>query len=299
MDKINVVFGSDRNYVRHLATAIRSLIANNYPLELRIFVVNSDIDATQWRDILSISSDSRHKFTDVKISEHDLKGALVNQHLSKATYYRLFAAEKISAGKALYLDSDIVIARSIEDLWNIDVDGYYLAAVEDPGFSNHGTLGMSRSAKYFNAGVMLLNLEAWRSADIKRRVLEFVKGNPEVIQYPDQCGMNAIVNGEWLRLAPKYNAQSIIFDLPETALSQIYGSDALTEAVNDPVVIHFSGATKPWQMNCRHRFKSEYWKYRNLTPYKSSLPDDFGFWSILKYLTPDLVKRRAKAMLRG
>jgi lipopolysaccharide biosynthesis glycosyltransferase len=298
MDKINVVFGSDRNYVPHLATAICSLIANNYQLELCIFIINSDIDAIQWRDILSVGSDIRHKFIDVKISEQDLKGVLVNQHFSKAIYYRLFAAEKISASKALYLDSDIVIARSICDLWNIDVDGYYLAAVEDPGFSNQGKLGMSPNAKYFNSGVMLLNLEAWRSADVKSRVLEFVKGNPEAIEYPDQCGMNAILNGEWLPLAPKYNTQSIFFELPETALSEIYGSNASIEAVNAPVVIHFSGATKPWQMNCRHRFKSEYWRYRNLTAYKSFVPDDFGFWSILKYFTPELVKRGAKAMLR-
>ena len=185
MDKVNVVFASDRSYVPHLATAICSLIANNYQLELRIFVVNSDIDTSEWQKLLSIISDIRHRVIDVKISEHELKGALVNQHFSKAIYYRLFIAEKISATKALYLDSDIVIAGDIGDLWNIDVNDYCLAAVEDPGFSNHAKLGMSPNAKYFNSGVMLLNLEGWRSADLKCRVLDFVKGNSEAIQYPE------------------------------------------------------------------------------------------------------------------
>src|SRR5258705_9468039 len=115
MDKMNVVFASDRRYLPHLATAICSLIVNNYQHELCIFVINNDIDSSELQKLLPMRSDIRHKVIDIKISEHELRGALVNQHFSKAIYYRLFIAEKISARKALYLDSDIVIAGHIGD----------------------------------------------------------------------------------------------------------------------------------------------------------------------------------------
>ena len=71
-----------------------------------------------------------------------------------ATYYRLFIPEKLNLEKALYLDADIVVNGSIEDLYNTDVSESYLAGVVCPGFDRHEQLEMAKDAQYFNAGVM-------------------------------------------------------------------------------------------------------------------------------------------------
>ncbi len=63
----------------------------------------------------------------------------------------------------LYLDSDIVVNGSIEDLYNTDVsDNLTLPRLSDPVPNRTKDLEMSEDSKYFNADVMLINLRKWR-----------------------------------------------------------------------------------------------------------------------------------------
>ena len=50
---------------------------------------------------------------------------------------------------------------------------------------------MKSSAKYFNSGVMLINLDYWRANNVKEKVIDFISRKPEVIRFADQDGLNS------------------------------------------------------------------------------------------------------------
>ena len=54
---------------------------------------------------------------------------------------------------------------------------HFSLGVQEPGFNRHEQLEMSREAKYFNAGVMVINLDKWRRERLKERVISLVQRN--------------------------------------------------------------------------------------------------------------------------
>lgn len=294
---MNIVFASDQGYIPHLVTAICSLIRSNYDEVLDIYIINTDIDGLAWDKIVSLSESPKHKFIDVKISDKDVENLVVNDHFTKANYYRLFIPEKINSSRALYLDSDIVVVQSIKELYEVDINNFYLAAVDDVGFERHDELEMSHDAKYFNSGMMLLNLDAWRNDSVKDRVIEFVKRKADYILYVDQCGINAIVNGLWKEVHPRYNLHYEFFNTSDH-INAVYEKGAAKEAMDSPVIVHYTGPSKPWNYLNDHPCRSLYWKYRRMTPFKRYIADDITFYKVLQRFTPISVKHFVKKKLK-
>src|SRR6266568_844471 len=255
--RAHVVFASDKIFVEHLAVALCSLFKCNPNVSFNVYVFNADIDGASWRRLSEIADRFGHSLIDIKILDRDIEGLFTSQSYTRAIYYRLFIPEKLDFDKVLYLDSDIVVNGSIEDLYNTNIDGFYMAAVADAVPNPHKDLGMSEGSKYFNSGVILFNLPKWREGRVKEKVIELIRNKPWAIQFPDQCGINAIVNGRWKELHPKYNAQSIFFQVKfEDTRSELYPDGQLLEAIKDPVIIHYSGKQKPWHLGSKHRFRT-------------------------------------------
>lgn len=283
-----VLFTTDSGYVPHLATALYSLLTNNRSLNLEIFVLTVGLpenDAVNLRGIASLFGTS---LKSVEINDSYLESLPLGAHFQKSNYYRLFAAEFLEVDKCLYLDSDVIVEGSINELLKINLDDYPLAAVENPGFSRHSELGMSQNSKYFNSGVMIINLEMWREKNIAGSVLQRIKRKPEVIHNVDQCGLNSVVDGNWLELPSKYNFQTAhISDDPEQ----------VDTGGSPPVIVHFTGSGKPWHMKNKHPYRKNYWRYRKETPYRAFVPDDFSLKSVLQGLLPNRRKHFLKRFL--
>ncbi|CEN55999.1 glycosyltransferase family 8 protein [Candidatus Methylopumilus turicensis] len=288
MEKYNIVFASDRGYLPHLSVALASLIDSNSEVTLNIYIINTDIKSDEWLNLIGLDTQRRHTFFNAQINDNELVDLVTNYHFTKANYYRLFIDDIVPFDKALYIDSDVLVNGSLAGLWNTNVDDFYLAAVEEPGFfTRHNDLEMDLNAKYFNSGVMLLNLNAWRKNEVRKRVLEFVRRKPEAIQYVDQCGLNSIVNGNWLSVSPKYNMQNAILDMEKHARNAHYDFDDIDYAVTSPVVIHFTGSSKPWHLLNKHPFKKKYWNYLRQTTYKRFIPTDFTIKKFLIWCIPN------------
>jgi lipopolysaccharide biosynthesis glycosyltransferase len=288
---MNIVFASNKNYAEHLAVAICSLFENNQGLFFDVYIVNSDFDKASWGGIEVIARQYGHNLIDVKISDHDLKGLVTPVHLSKETYYRLFIPEKLQLSKALYLDADIVVTGSIHELYDIDVDDCYLAAVLCPGFNRHKDLEMSDQSKYFNAGVMLMNIAKWRRDHIKERVIDLVRRKPLAVHFADQCGLNSVVNGRWRELHPKFNVQGCFFETDINTYSACFPNRNLMTAVHSPVIVHYSGSGKPWHFGYKHPYRKLYWTYLRKTPFNHLFSKDLTFLKVMKWCIPEAVKK--------
>ena len=286
---MNIVFAADHNYIRHLSVAILSLLTNNKNSYFNIYIINIDITLEEWLLLVGLDKLKQNYFFDVKINAGELDELVTNFHFSKANYYRLFIPETVPYDKALYIDADVVIKGDINELWDIVIDDVFLAAVEDVGFDRHNDLEMNPNSKYFNSGVMLLNLKKWREVSVKSKVIEFVKRKPDAIHFVDQCGLNAVIDGHWKPAHPKFNMQSIFLEISSYGAGKINMKN-IEIAIKSPVIIHYTGSSKPWHFLNTHPYKNEYWRYRKLTPYKRSISEELTALNISKWLLPKSLK---------
>jgi|SRR5580658_9986507 lipopolysaccharide biosynthesis glycosyltransferase len=291
MTRRNVVFASDANYVVHMAVAMYSLFKNNPELKFDVHVVNSDIDAKIWGRLESMVSEHGHKLIDVRISEKHLEGVVLGSHFTKANYYRLFIADEIAAATALYLDSDLIVCDSIREIYGTTLDNSYLAAVLSPGFDRHAELEMSIESKYFNSGVMLLNLELWRRDSIAARVIDLVKRKPSAIQFVDQCGINSVLDGRWTELHPRFNVQSGFFEPKAEIDAAQFKRGEFAAALEKPAIMHYSGSIKPWHLRSKHPYRHLYWQYLRQTPFNYYLPTDLTVANVFRACARRLFKR--------
>ena len=177
MEKIHLFLASDDNYAQHSGVVIASILYNHKkdgsPIVLHYLYSG-------------VAKENREKleklvagYTNTEIIFHDMgdmfKDIKMKRHVTHATYYRMMIPELVpeEVKKAIYLDIDIIVMEDIEDLWKISIDDYAIAAVEDAGLrdimpSLKKTLSIPVDAKYFNAGILLMNLNYWRKNDVKK-----------------------------------------------------------------------------------------------------------------------------------
>jgi lipopolysaccharide biosynthesis glycosyltransferase len=179
-------------------------------------------------------------------------------------------------------------------LYSTDLDGYYLAAVNTPGFVAHKDLEMSENSRYFNAGVMLINLDMWRRDHIKERVIEVVRKKPWAIQFADQCGLNSVVDGKWKELHPKFNLQSFFLEAKTNTYAPSFPKGELAAAIRSPVILHYSGSAKPWHFGYKHPYRGLYWKYLRKTPCNHLFSKDMTLVKIIKWCVPERIKKVIK-----
>lgn len=140
--------------------------------------------------------------------------------------------------KVIYLDADVFVNRDIKELWDINIDNYCLAAVQDsPTIAGIGIPypvihGSVKKEEYFNTGVLYLNLENIRqNGNLKEMVINFLKENPEA-WLPDQDALNVIFAGKTLLIDCDWNyfSTDIVKTNSTTAERKIYhfAADILT-----------------------------------------------------------------------
>ena len=195
---------------------------------------------------------------------------------SPATYYRLLLPKILPEDlhKVLYLDCDLIVRHSLLSLWETDVDGYALAAVTDNSESDiviYNRLRYSPSLSYFNAGVLLINLDYWRTNSIDDEIESFIKNHLDRIHYVDQDILNYVLREKKKILPIKYNTQTCFLWVPERALYDYWKYEKeILEAREDPIIVHYIGL-KPWIEGSNHPYKSTFVKYQDETKWKGCI----------------------------
>ena len=296
MEKYSVVFATDENYIQHLSVALASLLINNDDSKFDIYIVCSGMSEENFEKLQSIGNKYQTILKQIVVNDEVFDTLVTNHHFTKANYYRLLIPNFIQEDKVLYLDADIVVNGSVKNLFSIDFEGKYIAAVLNPGFHRHRELKMSLDAEYFNSGVMLINNKLWKTNSITDKVIKFVDDNQSVIQFVDQCGLNAIINGNWINLPLKFNQQAVIFGDDFKEKYNCFSNDELKEAKENPVIIHYTGSSKPWHFRNNHQYKNLYWKYLKMTPFKRYIPEDITMLNVIKWMLPIKVKEFLKRL---
>jgi lipopolysaccharide biosynthesis glycosyltransferase len=267
-----------------LAVTARSILENlDRKRKLQLFIIDGGIEKSNKRKIQKSLNCDRCTIEWLKVSNSVVENLPlatgVSSHVSIASYYRLLIPELLPKDlpKAFYLDSDLIVDRDLGELWDIDMGENYLLAVQDPGtpyvssqpfgLARYQELGIPADAKYFNAGVLAINLEKWRSDRIAGKIFEYLDRNRQYVRSHDQDGLNAVLAGKWGELNPCWNQQWAIFTYHSWQESPL--SEAVyNEVINRPYIVHFSSVAKPWNTIDEHPFNHLFFRYLDLTAWK-------------------------------
>lgn len=284
------MFTVDIKFIQPLTVTIFSLLKSNPELNFKIYLITEIQENLKFDSLNRLVEKHGSQLLIKKISRETFSKQKINHHFSLANYYRLLAAEMVPEDKVLYLDSDIIVHAPILELLEMELENYPLAAVADPQILDFDRLELNMDQGYFNSGVMLLNLKAWREINLGNKVIDYCINNPDRIQFADQCGLNAILKGNWLRLNPKWNVMTSFFNPKHKVSATKYFGSEFNLAVQKPVIIHFSDAPKPWELRNQHPLKKLYWTYLNQTEFKRRFPEDLTFSNLLRWAVPKKIK---------
>lgn len=182
-----------------------------------------------------------------------------------------FLPETIS--RVLYLDGDTIVRGSLRELWETDMQGCALGAVREPTASiAQRELLQIADMRYFNAGVLLVDLSTWREQGIERRLLEYCEVNRDKLFANDQDAINGCLAGQIYELSPKYNYVNSFYYYTHSALTKMCRPAPYLSKIDysnqtaDPVIVHFLGEERPWRKGNTHRYRTDYQRYLQLTP---------------------------------
>lgn len=268
---IDVVFATDNKYSQHCMAAMASILLNtNENKSLRFHILDG-----------GINNDIKDKFEELKnlrdftITFYNMKNfdfsalPLNRSYISEATYYRLYLTDILpqEIKKVVYLDCDIIVEGDLNEFWETDISEHLAAVVEDEGsVLQQRRLMLPEENKYFNAGVLLLNIEGLREFGAKEKFFEYFKQNEKIITLQDQDILNGVLNGKCKYLPLKWNTNARIY--LGNNLERSYSEKDEIEAGYNPAILHYTDKNKPWKRNCPHILRKEYWKYLKFTPYK-------------------------------
>ena len=241
---INLCFCIDENYVVMLGAVFESIKDSNSHNDICIYVLTRGVSSASKKRLSSVFSDIKNISVNfVDALDKDIEELEAGGHISSATYIR-FEIPDLLAGidKVLYLDADLVVVDDLMGFWQVDIEGKFVAAVENPFFDRYQSLGMNQDWGYFNAGVLLINCKQWRDYSVKKRALAFLTEYKSNALMFDQDALNSVFSGDWVRVDPKWNMQTIML----RRFRELKDDIKIQSAVSSPKIIHYSTSSKPW-----------------------------------------------------
>lgn len=272
---MDIVCNIDNQYVKYCTVMLTSLFENNKGEDIHIHILTDNL-SDESKKILNDAAESYgQKLSVYYIDPKQIENYAVKPgYISIATYYRCFISSLLpeTIKKAIYLDCDLIVAKSIKDFWNIDISNYAVGAVEDM-WSDRGhtqRLGYPDGDSYFNAGVLIVNLDYWRKNGIEKQLADYIVKNAEILTYNDQDALNGVLHDKKIFIPYRWNMQAGF--LRKHLKLRNESIPALKKEIPHYAVIHYTGSRKPWHDDCTHPLKSEYYKYLDMTIYKGERP---------------------------
>lgn len=266
---ITLVVVCNNHFAVLLAALLKSIdLTHKTEERINLYIVDDGLSGPTRNKLTRCICSTKIILIWVKISDAIPRGILIpmdNSSFPISAYLRLFASHFVESNvkKIIYLDADMILLKDISILWNIDLQGHVVAAVVDRtekvsnpwgGIKNYKELGLDFEAKYFNSGLLVIDIPKWRQMNLTNKILTCINENKLYAAFPDQYGLNVVLSNNWLELDPLWNCFSMA-------------------TVENPYLIHFIGRKpifKKYDYN--QAYKNLFFEYLNQTEWRGFRP---------------------------
>lgn len=279
---IHIAYAADANYGPYAGISIASVLSR-FPREwgdLHLHLVSVGIRSRDINRIAGVVKKAACRFT-VYHWQPNTPDFLWrdSKYLSRVTYTKLFLADilPLSVTRVIYLDCDTLTLSDISELWRLTRNTPLLAACPDmhlktiiPDYNRE--IGIPQTAPYFNAGVLVLNLYAWRQGDIRARLIEAAKRLPHCRFY-DQDLLNVVLTDQVTVLPSIWNLQL-----------------SAATPIGDAGIVHFCATGKPWRLGYDGVGTKLFRNAKRNSPWRFMMPET-GIARVLRRLKKSASKR--------
>lgn len=172
---MNILLTISSAFYRQAIVLLQSLRDNNR-VPITAYIVHSALTEDSIRTLRDYCAQNDIRLALIRQDDAPFKGLRISDPFPYEVYYRILAHEYLPGTQdhVLYLDTDIICDGNIEGLYDMDLDGKYLAACAqedifftDPDYlAEHWDDVLAARGKYFNNGVLLINCKRFRDEQI-------------------------------------------------------------------------------------------------------------------------------------
>lgn len=273
---MNIAYACDDNYIPQTGISMISLFENNKDAtQIYVYLIAKDVSDDNVNLLKGIAENYHRNFVVVSFNDiaYDLDLSAIGRHI-ETIYAKIFFPRIEGVDKMIYLDSDTVVVGSLKELWEDDLDGYYMGVVATNPTKFYRELGLPKGDRFFNDGMAICNVDYCRKNDLIGKVLKVVDefdGNPPTLS---EGALNKVCYGKVKYISLRYNLMAGLLDLCSLdikymAKSLQYSEEDLRYSCEHPVVIHYLTAfyNRPWLTPCSHPYKDEFFKYKAMSPW--------------------------------
>lgn len=259
MKPIQLALISDDNYVVPTTVALRSIIDSKATgRELEIHIIASGLSPDSKRQFLQFES-NEVKITLIERDPtvfkelHTFKDGSVCVASISALFKFVLPQLLPDHDKVLYLDGDLIVKKDLGEIYDLELGENYAAVVPDSGQIYYKHAYVRRVKKYFNSGVMLLNLKEMR----KRQLAEIlVRTKKELTDsnLMDQNVFNVVFDGHIKYLPIKWNFMPVSLERAAEKwalkdINELFDTDykSVRDLFDNAAIIHYSSKDKPWK----------------------------------------------------
>lgn len=257
-DDLHIAFGIDANFAIGMGVCMTSIILNNPSEKINFHVFTDGISQEDIERLKRVAKYENVKIMIYYIDKNVFKTLPTTMAWSYAIYYRFIMANVLygSVDKVLYLDADILCIGSLKEFIEMDMGHCIILGICD-FFDNFKTRMQElsiKNGKYFNSGVMYIDVNKWYKEKISESAMKLLIENPQKYKSFDQDVLNVLLDGKTQYVDKKwdyiYNMVSMNHNLPENT-----------------VLIHYT-EDKPWQRWTEHHFMvKRYYEYIKKSPW--------------------------------
>ncbi len=260
--KINVCTAVNAKYVKYLNVMLVSLFENHGNDRVCVYILHNDLEDTDIGLLETVSANYDQELKFLYIDSERFGQLPLSERITIESYFRLMITEMIlTEDRILYLDVDLIVNGSLNELYEIAFEDNYAVACQDmlhPVWSldYKRIFNIEEERDYFNAGVMLWNLGRIRQDFTFDKFISVAEKVDYELPHHDQTILNFCFYGKIKLVEPrKWNyLPASDFRDGKTDWSDI-----------DARIIHY--ATKhPWDTVIKPNIINKWWFYAKNTP---------------------------------
>ncbi|WP_298564962.1 glycosyltransferase family 8 protein [uncultured Phascolarctobacterium sp.] len=265
-EQIHLGFGIDKNFGKFAGITITSLVHNNIEHDLIVHIVYDELLQEDMEKLLQMERLYRNltlRFYQITSTE-GMTFVVPPGHITQAMYYRYLFADMLpeTVTRLIYMDADIICKGDILPLWQLDLQGKVLAAARDYGEDRSCDRIGLKNGRYFNSGVLLMDLKQWREQKLTTKLFQWLEqvGGTKIL-WGDQDALNGVIDGEFVELPKIFNCIVI-------------NNTTLNEDLQ-AVIVHYIDYVKPWHSYyVDSNAKELYWQYVKKSLWSDLKPQD-------------------------
>lgn len=286
---------------------------------LQLVLLDGGIEDANWERFESLLQEYNITTLRIQAEQSAVEHLNISHHISHTAYFRLLSSQWLPdwIHRVIYLDCDTIVLGNIFELWELslaDRSGNEVWAVPDiacpfidakiacPEFSkfgpllaaitpipNYRELEIDGKGLYFNSGVMVLDLNAWRKHDRSNELLDCLIDNQPHVWCWDQYALNVVFSQHWGKLPLAWNFGAHAFDFPRDGQGGRQAplmQEQFHQMMIQPGVVHFTTEIKPWHFYCFHPLKHLFFRYLDQTPWSTWRPEPAGlraWWHVQNF----------------